>query len=347
MPSANKSKTRRRKERPAENFADETVADWEQRMWKKRVPPVVTFLAKAVAYVAGVLAEFVDAITRGEAGRLAEDFDRDVWEACYRDDKKLLKLTYRRVRKNLGPLREFALVARGLKRVQKMLADGEITAEEICEFLNVILNDEELQTSAIQFREEFQAEFQSILEDAIDGKFELIEDTYTQFFVTVWIPSMCLYGCSPESLFRLASGGDKAAIHKLIRLDRDVQYIPVIRDIISGWERERIRYRFELEALDDARRDCLGSFAEPTQYKLAAIKFIIGHSKRLCEFKALKIRPMTTIDLRHLFDAITREQNNGNLIDHDLPDSDEALRKAMQRKRPVKFASEGWDKFAA
>lgn len=339
-----RSKKQRRYDPPIRSFADESVDDWERRMWKKRIPVAATMFAKSISYLATALPELIESVSEGELGGLAKRFDKDVWEFCYRNEEKFLHSIWIRERKSLGPLRELAIFLKLLKRLLKMLSDGDITDEEVCQGMKYLLHDDDFREYMIELPTAMQTKFRSFIDDTVDSDAELIEDTYNQFFLTVWMPCMCLCNSTPGSLFEQAVDGSHEAILKLVRLDRDVQYVEGVSEIISRWERERKRCRSELEALEDARCDSLSGYASSRQYKLAAIESAINCSKEHRKLNKSRTKAFSTRDLRHLFDAIGREQIKKSLINSDLPESDEALRKAMQRKRPVRFSVEGWDK---
>ncbi len=333
-----------RKERSRPNYSAESVFEWEQRMLKKHNSPMAIFAARMFGCLGIFLADQMEDILSGAFGGLAQDFDSQIWSDCYRDEKKFGRAIWRRERRHSGPFRELALLAKYFKRLSQKIESGEISLEEFHrEVIALQANPE-----AMKFQQEtiqsFQMQVNLFFRDMKQDGIEIIEDTLNQFLLTVWVPCMCLCGTSPQNLFEQATSGDVQSLCTLVGLDRQAQYIPEISTHIAAWERQPLKHKGQLMGLNEARRGYLQQWKNAEHLKLAIVKKILEYVQRTQQVKLFKSKVFTKNDLRHLFDALSREYK-GTSIDEDFPFSDEAFIKAVKRKPVSQVSAQGWDIF--
>ncbi|QQE12727.1 hypothetical protein JD969_04490 [Planctomycetota bacterium] len=173
----------------------------------------------------------------------------------------------------------------------------------------------------MQLFSEFQQGEKNIDVENIDPELELLG----AFNCTVHLPCMILYGELHFNLYRQARSGDLQAIDKLLRLDKGLLRDPLIVNQVH----------MLLLSADEFKRKMISNA-------------IVGKPSPPFTMKKLKVHYATYVavaaeqagykldsfELRALFDAVSRDWE-GKLVDRDLPDSPDAISKAIQRHKPI------------
>lgn len=330
-----------RKERKRPNYANETVAEWEGRMLRKGIPRLSVWFARITGEFGIEAAGIMEDILVGRFGGVAAEFDLEVWRECYLHPKKVGREIWRRERSTSGPLREIALIYKALRQFSRELKAGKYSEEELRALITELFSDPEFVQQSRQAGEEMHRELNKHLEACQHDPGELVEDTLSQFFVTVWLPCMFLLGTSPHALYQRAAEGDMLAVRELIQLDSQAKYLPEIARHTAAWERQPQKFKAQVRMLEDARSSPPNKWKNPQHFKLAIIKYVIGFAQEHVRVGISKIKVFTKRDLQHLFDALSRERL-GNQIDEDLPLSDEAYKKALKRHGVSQVSPIGW-----
>ena len=155
---------------------------------------------------------------------------------------------------------------------------------------------------------------------------EIVENLSTAVMLRFLVPCLFEYGEWPIILLRRARLGDNSALEKLCRLGTLFRHDPRIARRLHVANCQGDRTLGELVAKAEQNPCMTMSMSD---YKLAAIAFLIQLS-----IHWPGMAQATPRSVRELFDAIAIAGSHGKLLrDIDLPESDEALRKAVQRKR--------------
>lgn len=144
------------------------------------------------------------------------------------------------------------------------------------------------------------------------------------YFFLVFAPCWLLFQISPNRLYRKARRGDVKALEKLLNLDPLMLHDPTI-----GREMQKLRFKNrtnDYERLLDAVRN-------PLKPKLTKSRAKASMSAYISLMAGVINQPLTEPKIRELHDAVTHVAE-GKAIDTDLPDSPEALAKAIQREKP-------------
>lgn len=151
---------------------------------------------------------------------------------------------------------------------------------------------------------------------------ELMATPEMYFAFRVWLPCYTIYKTYPPVLFHRARCGDLDAMSKLIRLDKSVIGDRLIgkrwaETMLGGDAKDR-------KVLQDAMSGKVkGKLSEKAmRSQLAGLISQVAKTLK-CE--------VTQSEIRELFDRIAKAR--GKLVDTHLPDSPEAMQKAIQRNR--------------
>ncbi len=152
------------------------------------------------------------------------------------------------------------------------------------------------------------------------GASTMISDE-AQFLWRVVIPYLIVYGDWPTRDYRLARQGDLAALWRLLRVDKAVIEDRWIRRLHAqaGLNRDAVAQRIISAALK----------SKPVEINVKKAK-IFAASLISWIFTAGNLR-ITEPEVRRLFDLIAQQE--GKLVDVDLPAAPESLAKAIQRGR--------------
>lgn len=151
----------------------------------------------------------------------------------------------------------------------------------------------------------------------------------TEFFVTVFWPSVLLYQKRPSELLQQARNGDIESLDQLLRLDKRALLDPrvslQVAQMLAGRSAE---LRSMLAgALSGRPRSSVKPAAVKAQ--LAACMIELSQWVAAAEPEA---SALTSVDTRDLLDAVHRDQTGE--LDLDLPESKEAWAKAVYRATP-------------
>jgi hypothetical protein len=151
----------------------------------------------------------------------------------------------------------------------------------------------------------------------------LAESGILQFYICVWVPCVLLAQDYPGRLLRRARLGDLGALEHLLRIDKTVITDPRIAGRLLDASRIPRRARFQRLARAFA--------GKPQQLSPKAVKVrMAAFISRVHE----QAGGITEPELRDLCDALQSARTKGaERIDSDLPQSREALAKAIQRHR--------------
>jgi hypothetical protein len=148
-------------------------------------------------------------------------------------------------------------------------------------------------------------------------------ETELGYFFLVVAPCWLLFKMSPNRLYRKARRGDVKALEKLLNLDPLMLHDPTI-----GREMQKLRFK---NRTNDYER-LLELVRKPLKPKLNKSKAKASLSAFISLLAGVIEQPLTEPQIRELHDAVTLEAE-GKEIDTDLPDSPEALAKAIQREK--------------
>ena len=170
---------------------------------------------------------------------------------------------------------------------------------------------------------------------------EIVESLPTAVILRFLLPCLFEYGEWPVVLLRRARQGDNDALEKLCRLGTLFRHDPRIARRLHIENCQGDRTLCDLVAQAE-QNPCLRD--DGADYKLTAAAFLIQLS-----ILWPRMRQVTLRSVRDLFDAIAIASSHGKLLrDIELPESDDAFRKAVQRKRKVlPGLNRMWDKKAA
>ena len=139
------------------------------------------------------------------------------------------------------------------------------------------------------------------------------------------MPCLVIHGELPSSLIRKARLGDISALEKIIQIDNSSIYDVKISKFMHKLSlTNKIKYNSICKLLLKNHRSIS---KKKIKMNFAAI---LSQISKLYG-RALKISPLTSGQIRAIFDDNARKQGLG-LIDIDLPDSPEAFYKQMYRK---------------
>lgn len=150
----------------------------------------------------------------------------------------------------------------------------------------------------------------------------LIQSLQFIFFTKIFMPCVLIYRTTPFILLRSSFDGDIESLRKLLTLDNNLQRVP---EVMSIWEEESRftnspRYQSLVKALSE-------SVVSKITIKNIKITFatLIEHSFKLAS------SPISRTTIRELFDSYAIDCNN-EMIDTDLPESEEAFSRAINRE---------------
>jgi hypothetical protein len=164
-------------------------------------------------------------------------------------------------------------------------------------------------------------------ENAAGESTDLSSHIEVWFFGFVWFPCWIEYQEVPSRLLRKARNGDVEALDKLLRIDKSIIADPRILEQFHEAAHAQNQGMFRRIAA------ALASYPDG-QFRRSRLKTRIAGLISLM-FKAAD-KPISEREVRELFDRIV--QIRGDQIETDLPDSPEALARAMLR------AGDEWQK---
>lgn len=145
------------------------------------------------------------------------------------------------------------------------------------------------------------------------------------FLFKVHLPCLLLHGTLPAILFRQARLGNLKAIEKLLRLDKIVLSDPVImRQAQQLLHKNKPKYESAIA------KPILGvpKFKHSPRASTIRLAGIISRISTLLGHK------LTAPEIRKLFHAVALDRSTAELArDADLPESDQAFSKSLQRKK--------------
>ncbi|AMV19262.1 hypothetical protein [Planctomyces sp. SH-PL14] len=325
-------------ERASRKIVDESIEHWERRVWKKGVPEIVTVLAKAFAYMAEDYFKFFQIQREGHFHQL-RTFTTSEWESLYLNPNRAGRFVRRKCGRSVRSLRTLQVGVRWfLHRWNQLNALNRMV------FLFRLMTDKarhlaSLETWGLPLRVEFQKGLREI--DADDGSgFEHLDRAESQFFVTVWLPSMLLLGKCPAKLYELAAAGELSAACELLRLDPFAVQLPVVEHFYRELLRENNPAR--LEAFRLAQTESVDLPSGRAKFKEQFAAKVIALSQRWCEIVGDSKACLDPVDLWNLFDLIAKERGRGN-DSVDLKNY-ETFRKHV-RDSEIELSTEGWDIF--
>ena len=144
-----------------------------------------------------------------------------------------------------------------------------------------------------------------------------------QFFQRVWMPCLLLYGEYPQRLLRKARTGNLDALSDLLRLDKSVIFDKRIAEITHrSWVENHARF-------DEIKKAFSGNIPKPTRPKVK-----VQIEAMILKVYGLLDKNLSSTEIRKLFDIVKSAYSGGReIVDTDLPDDSEALRKAVQRRK--------------
>jgi len=169
------------------------------------------------------------------------------------------------------------------------------------------------------------------LDDSIDENDKLDIPEHLQkpemlFFTKVFTPCFVIYGELPGFLMRKARLGDIVALDKLLRIDKTAINDPIIGEQfhLASLDKDKTKFQTMVRALEGSMQ----GKASSQKVKSIIAGFISVFSESLGH-------RLNSTDIRELFNAVAVDRGYDELIDHDLPDSDEALSQAILRERKI------------
>jgi len=336
MPQAGKP----RKERARKDYSGELMMDWGSRMVKKGVHPLLVMHAQVCGFSGVYHAEAFRELVDGSFSDLSKDFDLLVWASYYRDEETWSKRHWRYEMVNSDAVGELRELARNY-RVGKVLEEADKLKETPTGPPSMDDSTFDLMFMWTMALEEMNNDMEAH-EAVIQTGNDRMEDLLPQFFLTVHLPCILTCGETPGSLFKRAADGDLEALFTLISLDPQVQYISEIGRHVSRLERERKKRPELFERLQEARSGKFEHWKNSMHFKLGVVRFLFDNAKQIERSGEIETKSFTKMDLRHLFDAISRQCLRRNL-EEDFPPSNEAFIKLLGRKPISRFSEDGWD----
>lgn len=151
-----------------------------------------------------------------------------------------------------------------------------------------------------------------------------------RFLIEIWLRCVFTYLITPGRLLRAARHGEPKALDDLLRLDKAVICEPrVAKQLVAIFDRRRPALKKRITAA------LMGRPTLPPRGTLKArmaglVLAIINEDER---FVSRGVEAPTPSELRDLFDAIAQDADQQQPCDSDLPEGDDAWRKAVQRAR--------------
>jgi hypothetical protein len=327
------------RERQSRRATDRSIEEWQIRIHKKGVLPIVTLLAETLCYVAEDYYHFLSKVRQRAFVGLSR-FEPSQWELFYRDPVAVGKFLWNECSAWTGvlddlvtPLVIFARSWDEMRPEERMAMMLDLIRAPLGD-----IGEGACLRQLAQLREQFQRELR---QPAIDNpdEYTILQTPQVQFLTTVWLPSMLLLGVSPAELFRRAEGGDLGAVCELLRLDPFAASLPTFvklrAELVRGNQTGALEsfHTAQVESLDLPRR---------AAFKIGIAAGVIGFSKQWCEIGGDQEACLNRTDLWNLFDLIAKERGRGNDLD-DLV-SHEAFQRAVSRHK-LGLAIEGWDIF--
>jgi hypothetical protein len=143
------------------------------------------------------------------------------------------------------------------------------------------------------------------------------------FVFLVFVPCFMLYQTSPGQLYHKALLGDKNAIDMLLRLDPFMLHDPSI-----GKQMQKIR----LFGRQTTYQNLVEAPLKPIKAKITNNKIKTSMATLISMIAEALKQPLTSADIRELFDAIAQDADKHD-EDSAIPRSSDTLGKAIQRKR--------------
>lgn len=153
-----------------------------------------------------------------------------------------------------------------------------------------------------------------------------IRSPEVSFFFKVILPCLLFYQKLPFILYREARQGSAAALDKILRIDKAVICDKRIAAYFYNASARNKKSSFQdlVTALKGSPKQKVS--ARNVKYMIAAIISVIseklGHK-------------LSSVEIRNIFNQYSADTIQDRHLDHDLPDSEEAFAKAIQRERPL------------
>lgn len=148
-------------------------------------------------------------------------------------------------------------------------------------------------------------------------------DMEFKFVFLVYFPCFFLYQTTPSRLYRKARNGDKVAMDKLLRLDPFMLHDPSI-----GQQLQKIR----IFGRQSTYQNLIEAPLKPIKANLTKNKIKTSMATLISMIAEACGQPLTSADIRVLFDAVARDADKHD-EDTAIPRSSDTLGKAIQRKR--------------
>lgn len=149
------------------------------------------------------------------------------------------------------------------------------------------------------------------------------------FFLKITFPCWILYAENHTILLRKARQGNIESLEKMLRLDKTLTRDRLINEqITKSISEDPIKFDYITKAIRSKPKEqnTLPRIKTSLAGLISVLSEELGHR-------------FTAPQIKELFDAVAIDYSIDELIDTDLPDSPEALSKAIQRERPF------WQKF--
>ncbi|MCE5324870.1 MAG: hypothetical protein LLG01_00500 [Planctomycetaceae bacterium] len=318
---------------------------------------IIASIGVTVVGCAEAMSELVDAAREG--GRypaLKWPVDPEAWVKLYRGHRRLQRVVLDQFlggREVIEGGEAEATVSDVVELMQVGLRrSGRITGAEVHEVTRILKeHPKEVMEGAEAAREAWEGLMSDDdkigPEDDKEMK-EALRQPEVLFFLLVWGPCFFEYGQYPPRLMRKARQGDPDALEKILRLDKRAIHDPKIAREWSTASMNRNAYFDRLAgALAGEPVKLLG--LSQVKVLMAALlsnlsKLLADGVERACESMGQPVPPaliplakrLSGRDIRELFDAYQKDVKRNSLAcDNDLPGDNEALKKALQRNRPL------------
>ncbi|TLM66385.1 MAG: hypothetical protein FDZ69_06110 [Deltaproteobacteria bacterium] len=154
------------------------------------------------------------------------------------------------------------------------------------------------------------------------------------YYFFVLFPCWLHYRIHPTLLYRKARHGDVDAIEKLLRLDALMIHDPYI-----GKRIQALRFKNKFNTYEEL----MAAPLKLPKVKASHKRLKMAFAGLISVVAQLTKQPLNEPEIRALFDAAAKDAGRGD-IDTDLPPSQEAFSKAIQRERAFWLASVTPDK---
>ena len=314
------------------------LAEWSAHQMKRGVAPVIVILAEGLACSADDLTEALNLKVDRRIQKFGDLASVARWEEMFRRPDRMMESLLNSIGGlietsvadepiGLGTLlRWFEVSARAVERMARKtpstLMDMLIETQKSGE-LNAAIAE------GLRWRELFRGlmdEDEQLIPDRVAQSVEM------QFVLRVWWPCWCRYQMSSRDLFLQAVSGRPDAVEKLLSLDLRNQQIPCINAWFSRWEDigNQDACAIVARAMEPSRE----RRSSPNETKLLMMAFILELQRQLKYGCRQRVRSLTIEELRGALDAAAKDKGGGIGCDEALPQSCEALRRALTRAMP-------------